>query len=107
MSGKLQNQLTLTKGKYYPLSMLCSECNDPLCCDAKHQNTCSISMSTSLQLSYKCDTINDKTTDTINDSKNPQVPINLDVNEQPMCRNTDGNNVTSVSQNNYMEGSGS
>ena len=40
-SGKPQNQLTLTNGKYFELSWLCSECNDPLFCDSNNQNACS------------------------------------------------------------------
>ena len=97
MSGKPQNQLTLTNGKYFALSWLCSECNDPLCCDSKNQNTCSPLKSTSLQLN---DNRHDnKTTDTINEIGNIQVStIVTGANEQPLSRNTNDINVTSASE---------
>ena len=97
MSGKPQNQLTLTNGKYFALSLLCSEYNDPLCCDSNDQNACSQFKSTSLQLN---DNRHDnKTTGTINEIGNIQVStIVTDVNEQPLSRNTNDINVTSDSE---------
>ena len=97
MSGKPQNQLTLTNGKYFALSWLCSECNDPFCCDPNNQIACSQLKSTSLQLN---DNRHDnKTSDTINEHGNIQVStIVTDANEQPLSRNTNDINVTSDSE---------
>ena len=97
MYGKPQNQLTLTNGKYFTLSWLCSECNDPLCCDSNNQNACSQLKSTSLQLN---DNRHDnKTTDTFNEIGNIQVStIVTDANEQPLSRNTNDINVRSDSE---------
>ena len=97
VSGKPQNQLTLTNGKYFALSWLCSECNDPLCCDPNNQNACSQLKSTSLQLN---DNRHDyKTTGTINEIGNIQVSsIVTDTIEQPLRRNTNDINATSASE---------
>ena len=97
MSGKPQNQLTLTNGKYFALSWLCSECNDPLCCDSNNQNACSQLKSTSLQLNENRH--DNKTTDTINEIGNIQVStIVTDANEQPLSRNNNDINVTPDSE---------
>ena len=89
--------MTLTNGKYFTLSWLCSECNDQLCCDSNNQNACSQLKSTSLQLN---DNRHDnKTTDTINEIGNIQVStIVTDANEQPLRRYTNDINVTSDSE---------
>ena len=97
MSGKPQNQLTLINGKYFALSWLCSECNDPLCCDSNNQNACSQLKSTSLQLNENRH--DNKTTGTINEIGNIQIStIVTDANEQPLSRNNNDINVTPDSE---------